>query len=377
MIIEVKGVGFINKGAELMLRAILEKLKVGAPQAKIVMEVNASSPYFDRGLLGIYQKPKLRIMGFDFSLLAIFIPKIVRRYLTERYGLIFPVDVDVILDASGFAYGDQWPLGNARLAAREAKRLSKRGGNYIFLPQAFGPFTRKAEKAAITKALQNATAIFARDDESLLHVREIIRGDVVQHYPDFTNAVSAQKVDVTESGQPFGVVIPNFKMLTKMGRRKYLDILLAACKSMHELGLKVVLLNHQGTKDASLCKELIGIFDAECLYIQEPDPIRVKGIIGASAVVVCSRFHGCVSALSQGVPCIGTSWSHKYETLFKDYGRAPFVIRGDIGEQEMKALIEDVMSPLSAEHLRKIEFYKVRTSEMWRNVFSVLGTVNK
>ena len=50
------------------------------------------------------------------------------------------------------------------------------------------------------------------------------------------------------------------------------------------------------------------------------DPVHAKALVGGADLVVSSRYHGLVNALSMGVPAVGTSWSHKYAHLLADYG---------------------------------------------------------
>lgn len=159
MMIEIRRVGFINKGAELMLYAVLEKMKEKYPNAKFCMAPSGNAPYEKRIKLGMYQKVHLWYKGIQFGLLANFIPKIIR----DRYGLIMDHEIDVVIDAAGFAYSDQWGNNGTWELSNSTKRLKKYGAKVILLPQAFGPFENSLNQSSIKKAVKNIDLLFARE----------------------------------------------------------------------------------------------------------------------------------------------------------------------------------------------------------------------
>jgi len=63
--------------------------------------------------------------------------------------------------------------------------------------------------------------------------------------------------------------------------------------------------------------------------IESNDPIVLKSYSKKSLVVISSRYHGIINALNNFRPVIGTSWSHKYEYISKEYGVDEYLLDVD------------------------------------------------
>ena len=121
MIIEIRKAGFQNKGAELMLRAIVARLRATYPDTALCVVPSGPDgpqPFTKLTSLGLCPKASLVRAGIEWGNVAGLIPARLRR----RYGLILDREVDVVLDAAGFAYSDQWGVGPSLELARATKR---------------------------------------------------------------------------------------------------------------------------------------------------------------------------------------------------------------------------------------------------------------
>ncbi|MBK1882856.1 polysaccharide pyruvyl transferase family protein [Luteolibacter pohnpeiensis] len=316
--IEVLGIGFPNKGAELMLQSVIERL-IEVPDNPAALVLQTYHPYKQRIRFKAYQKFWVEKKFFELGRITELMPKT----LLSKFGIIKDSDIGVLLDCSGFAYGDQWGYQKAnRRLGRNIKRWKKEGKKVILMPQAFGPFKNQQLKDEIGLIIDHADLIFARDPESLKHLQEI-RPDAknVTISADMTIGLTPKpELALPETaGRP--CLIPNQKMLEKGGLNEggYVDFFASIAKELLSRGLNPYLLLHEGPKDLKLCEDIKAKVGANIDVICPEDPVVIKATIGSSLFVVTSRFHGFVSSLSQGVPCVATSWSHKYEMLANEF----------------------------------------------------------
>lgn len=379
MFIEIRGVQFVNKGAYLMLLACMEQIKVIWPAAQIVLAPNANSPYQARIAVGAWQKLSLRVRGFDFNRLAYLMPQPVRLLLQRQFGLVMEPDIALVLDASGFSYGDQWGGRAVKVLAAEIVRLAKRQKGYILLPQALGPFGREADRKALAKGLPHALLVCPRDAVSYQHVSAIYQGPQVQQFADFTNLLPALPPAASDlPAVPYALIIPNSAMQSSRNKnalwqQNYLSFLQKALEACKAQGLLPVLLNHEGQVDMAICQQLLQTHP-DVLLVAPDHPQVVKGWIAQATLVVSSRFHGCVSALSCGVPCIATSWSHKYEMLFAEYQQSHAVVGPDIDLIQIQALIAQLREPTNLQALHNAATqWKQQAETLWRTVAQLVA----
>ncbi len=376
MVIEIRRVQFVNKGAELMLLAILDKIGSALDDVTFTIAPDLGlRPYDKLAALGIRPKAWLWRYRIQWGYLADIIPQ----KLLEMYGVVTDSQVDVVLDASGFAYGDQWgPAKTARMA-RATRRWRSQGTKVILLPQAFGPFTNARIRDSFKTIVQSANRVYARDPASLKHVTECAGPAAhIRHCPDFTVLIPGRAPNLSNIPTWNAAIIPNYKMIDKTSMATssaYLPFIVRCLQSLTDSGYEPFFLIHAGRRDEDLAHRAGDAFGRDVPIVIEDDPVRTKGIIGACKAVVSSRYHGLVSALSQGIPAIGTGWSHKYAALFDRYDCPSLLLLPTSSEDLIQAAIgqiDDRRDEIVTRLRTRAKEHSEEVDRMWDDVLQVI-----
>ncbi len=361
--IELRGVEFVNKGAELMLHAIKEQVALFDRPVRLVMETSPRATKKQIRAAGMIPKWTLPLLPSSFS---------------KMNGEIPESQIDMVLDASGYAYGDPWGAKKAkRRISSHIRRWKQDGKVVILLPQAFGPFRVPELRAEMKTVFSQADRVFVRDSVSMAHVSGIHSAGTITRKPDFTNLVTPFVPKDAAWYAERVAIIPNIKMIvaTEGGEKAYLDTMRALIDTIRANGREAFILLHEADQDVKVAALINSTRSEPLRVVKESHPLMIKGIIGASYAVATSRFHGLVSALSQGVPCVATSWSHKYEELLTEYEYTQGLIRSD--EETMtrvKAMLDESTQAVERAHLTvKAAEFKLESKDLWEQIRSLVS----
>jgi colanic acid/amylovoran biosynthesis protein len=377
VLIEIRKAGFINKGAQLMLRATMQAISTRIPSARFTVTPSSSDgdqPISSIASEGLTAKLSVARAGLELGNLARFVPSRLR----SRYGVSLDREVDVVLDAAGFCYGAPWPSTNLAALATASRRWRQQGTKLILLPQSFGDFTDSSDRTLMQRIGENCSHIFVRDDQSHRGLSNIVDADTLSASPDFTVSLPGiAPLDPTRYRDTVAIV-PNAKMLHRTDestRNRYLPCLAECISIIESLGMRSAIVLHELKMDRSLGDELAACGRSVELIV-ENDPQRIKGILGACHATIGSRYHGLVSSLSQGVPSLATSWSHKYQQLFADYGCEENLIDVRDASTTKKAVEQlvssDVNAPARSRLLPAAEKHRKRAEAMWDKVAELI-----
>ena len=380
MKIVLTGVETNNKGAELMLYAILQEVERRHPNAEVYIE-----PEMNRqGLDYVHTKVKLRYwpkaefvqkMHLKGIFSRLHLPMKVLRYTSA-------VKADYVLDGSGFCFSDQCKMWGRKAEWWESllNRQYKHGAKIVFLPQAFGPLEEIDTKEAIRVLNKYSTLIMPRERVSydFLKNSDLMDMEKVKINTDFTSLVDGTFPKLYEHLRNGICIIPNMKMIEKgnISLDKYIHLLISIIQEGKKSGYPVYLLNHEGKKDEKLayrCREKIG---NDIDVVTGLNALEVKGMISSSFMVVTSRFHGLASALNCGVPSLATSWSHKYKSLFLDYELDDSYILPLDNVEKVIVQVKRILGADENEKIRKhineqVPRIKIQTIEMWNQVWNL------
>jgi polysaccharide pyruvyl transferase WcaK-like protein len=360
MKIEVHGAGFRNFGAELMLRATVAE--IGRRLGDVDFAID---PFYG----SIAQRQALHLLSIvparghvgsgpwsarfrrqkAFARLRGLLPAGSFRRWCDLYGVVDISDISALLDIAGFAYSEQWGVAPTSHLAALAGHFASRGRPVILLPQAFGPFSTADGEAAFARVLAASTLVYARDRQSYETAARLVRETSrLRLAPDLTISFCATLAE--DEGVAVAVLIPNARVPEKAGavwHGKYEEILASCGRFLAAAGLEVRIDVHDTSgDDAVLASALMAAVGGSAARLEpSPDCVAAKTMLGRARLVISSRYHGLVAALSQAVPVLALGWSHKYEALLRDFDCERFMVSPEDSVESVTDRVEELADP--------------------------------
>ncbi|MBW8016064.1 MAG: polysaccharide pyruvyl transferase family protein [Planctomycetes bacterium] len=335
----ITGGGFVNKGAEAMILTIVENIRKQLPDSKIYIRIKTRDFQQARmnDLIPIKKDQPTSLVSRLFSKL---------RYAKTYY------HCKVFIDIGGYQFGDPW--GNAAKKAKSIKHCVKFGNLMFFMPQAWGPFSIPGIVESLRSIFNYSTLCYVRDNESLSSVQKIagtehekirFAHDIAWNFQGAETHIGRQLIEdagLTQDDSSITVcVTPNLRIYERFNgsgtNNEYLVFLAKVIEHLClEHNAKVLLLGHElrldNTSikdDRTLCNYLLSLLD-KSLPVVHLDKFltaaEVKSVIGNCDLLVSSRYHALIAALSQEIPVAAIGWSHKYDELLTEVGLSSHLI---------------------------------------------------
>jgi coenzyme F420 hydrogenase subunit beta len=361
----IGGGGFANKGAEAMVLTLVNALRAYRVDPSLIL-VPVKEPY-----VAVARNHGLRPLIRHES------PSIVSRLRSKLQHLLAYISCRVILDVGGYQFGDPW---GAQSAKKSLSKLKLRNGLHVptyLLPQAWGPFTDSIFQKLIPQIIRSSAMAFVRDAVSLRHVKELddasaaacrfshdiawaFRGEELS----WGKSYLGKKIGSLAGGTLLICITPNLRVYEKYScpdnENPYLNYLIDVTRGLVKNGQSsIIFMGHElrvsGDKqrdDRYLCRYLSEKVKSQNVHCIDDclSAGQVKSILGCSDIVISSRYHALIAALSQCIPSIALGWSHKYEELMASVGLADNSIRVEegiqVGLQRVRNVIRD------REHIR-------------------------
>ena len=231
---------------------------------------------------------------------------------------------DLAIDTrSGDSFADIYGLHRLGVMTAVAELAVQAGVPLVLGPQTIGPFATRRGQLLARHSLRRATVTMARDTESarqaeaLGHPAEVLATDVVFALP-VPQSAPARDILLNISGllwnanphvdyEKYRVVVSGvYRELSASGRRVSL--------------LAHVLDSHSADNDVPAIREFVAATAPGAEIVLPTNLDEVRAAVASAKLVIASRMHACLNALSVGTPAIPLAYSRKFEPLLRDLG---------------------------------------------------------
>ena len=255
-----------------------------------------------------------------------------------RSSLVVDLSGDMLTEAHGIrlALSHFGPLLACRL-------LRKR---YFVCAQSIGPFS--LVKPIAKFVLRGAEKVTTREALSSRLLEEY--NVPFTEYSDTAFLLEPSEPAANPTSFPIGV---NLSSLCETHFRDHTgqSLVHLVATVLNEIGKPVLLIPHvtgprQEHDDRLILLELASRLTCDYqLFDDDVAPSEIKAVIGSTEIFIGARMHACIAALSQGVPTLVFSYSHKSLGVMKKLDQEEFVITPRNFDKDLvKQLVDHLIS---------------------------------
>lgn len=258
-------------------------------------------------------------------------------------------EFDVVVDTRA---GDSFTsiYGFRRLVTMGAvSEFARRAGVPVVLgPQTIGPFDTRLSRLVARRSLTAARSVMVRDRVSSNTAERLGRRvDVCT-----TDVVFALDVPVRTASRD---VILNISGLlwqsdTHLDKHAYRATVKAVYDALVAEGRRVSLLAHV-LDSPNVDNDVPALLAFHEDYAPEAEMVvpaslpEVREVLAGASILIGSRMHACLNALSVGTPAVALAYSRKFEPLFADIGWQHSVDLGSGVDSIVEAVLAATRSP--------------------------------
>lgn len=204
-------------------------------------------------------------------------------------------------------------------------------------PASYGPIKdRFDEISARFSANHIFDVMYAREKESQKQMKEKARVKKnIKVAPDLANFWTSIH-RCCHQGSAIGISVSHQIIRQWNSSEDYLDCIVNLIRHIEtNTTCQIMLIPNEIAKSNSyndihvaqdIAKRLDNSKRVQILDVSGITSTELKGIIAGFEVMIASRYHSCVAALSSGVPVLVIGWHHKYEELLSLYAQERWII---------------------------------------------------
>lgn len=276
---------------------------------------------------------------------------------------------DLVVDSrAGDSFADIYGLPRLITMTLTAELVRKAGVPLVLGPQTIGPFTSRRGRWLAGRSLRQARVVMARDPDSAAASATLGRpADVL------TTDVVFELDQQPPSGRRDVVLNPSGLLWNSNGHvdsASYRAIVTDLCRALIGAGRAVTLMAHvldspRVDNDVPVLNELADRTDGGVEIVVPASLEQARAVLASAEVVIGSRMHACLNALSVGRPAIPLAYSRKFAPLLGDLGWPYTVELNDESGQvdAVRRALDDPVLTAQVEPVRERAAERLRVAE--------------